>query len=54
MIRQIFNSPAEAAAATEKRRFVVIEEELSQEELAAFHAQAERYERNMAWFQRAP
>jgi hypothetical protein len=50
MIRRIFNNPAERAAA-EKERVVVIEEELSPEELAAFHAQGKRYARNVAWFQ---
>jgi hypothetical protein len=35
----------------EKQPVVIVEEQLSPEELAAFHAQRERYERNMAWFQ---
>jgi hypothetical protein len=30
---------------------VIVEEQLSPEELAAFHARWEEYERNLAWFQ---
>jgi hypothetical protein len=51
MIRQIFNSPAEAAAARDRQQIVVIEEELSPEELAQAHAQGERHERNLAWLE---
>jgi hypothetical protein len=48
MIRQVFNSAAERAA-MEKQPLVGVEDELSPEELAQFHAQRERFHRNSAW-----
>jgi hypothetical protein len=35
----------------EQQPVVIVEEQLSPEELAAFHARWEQYERNLAWFQ---
>jgi hypothetical protein len=49
MIRQVFNSAAERAAAMEKYPIVMVEDNLSPEELAQFHAQRERFNRNSAW-----
>jgi len=48
MIRQIFAKPSEGGS-TPRREVVMVEEQLSPEELAAFHAQGERFERNSDW-----
>src|ERR1700722_8863010 len=50
MIRQVFSSDAERTAAMENK-LVVVEEELSPEELAQFHAQHERFKRNSDWLE---
>ena len=50
MIRQVVSNPSEGVSSHDSD-VVVVQEDISPEELAAFHAQRERYERNMAWFQ---
>ena len=38
-------------SAPEQQPVVIVEEQLSPEELAGYHARCEEYERNRAWFQ---